>query len=483
MKNNLKFIFAFLFLLGDIFIVSAQDVYIQLPTNNLFNRSEYIRVESIMSTQGNKSWRALPGKNPHIRSTSGDYFKHTSKSNTLLPSSVLHWRLANIGGEHPPFHSRDDWPGYKWFNSSFQTWYQPYSSAGRYNSGDVEFTFMIPPSEMANNAFHAGKYKIDIQQDYGRSGWYAIEFSPENFNLYIDISEAIEWLLRPGDKLFEITSLHQFRPTNSQILISLGPIEVGHTIDFNLYAKANDRNIKFKSSSRNNRSNRQIDVGVVKLGSNNPKIEISPLTSNWKNHSTNGDFTVEPGNRTSFELQLSISNEDFKTHFFEAGTYSFELEVGARGTEHSKKSEKDMDVTIVVPALSEISLPGGNTEVNFVFNNMIQYNEGQSKTIPNQIRVSNNENYELYVKSSTNYFSSNGLQTDLNASILEVGVEGNSENVTLSKNSQKIIKNGIPAIDESLNITYTISPSAAQTLIPKEKKSYDISVIYSFTAL
>lgn len=480
MKNNLKYLFASLFLLGGIAIVSAQDVYIQLPTYNLFNRSEYVRVESIMNTQGNKSWRALPGKNPHIRSVSGDYFKLESNENITLPTSILRWRLAKIGGEHPPYQSGDTWPGYKWFNSSYQTWYQPYSSAGRYSSGDIEFTFKIPPSEMANNAFYAGKYKIDVEQDYGRSGWYAIEFSPEKFSVYIDISDEIEWLRRPEDKDFEITSLHQFRPTNPQVLINLGYVEIGHTIDFNFYAKANSREIKFKSR---NGKDRRLDIGLIKLGSTNPKIGTLPLSSNWTNHSINGDFLVEPGNRTGFELQLAISNEDFKTHFFEAGKYIFELEMRAKGTKQSKKSEKDMDVTIIVPALSEINLPGGDAEVNFVFNNMVQYNEGQSKTVPNQIRVSNNENYELYVKSSTDYFKSNGLQTDLKSSILEIGVEGNSENVALSRRSQKIIKNGIPAIDESINITYTISPSAAKTLIPKEKKSYDISVIYSFTAL
>ena len=385
MNKNPRFVFLFLFILAAIPLINAQDVYIQLPTNDLFNRSEYLRVEMIMNTQGNKSWRALPGKNPNIRSTSGDNFRHTSISNTLLPSSVLHWRLSNIGGSRPPFNSGDVWPGYKWFNSSYQTWYQPYSSAGRYSSGDIEFTFKVPSSEMANNAFYAGEYKISLEQDYGRSGWYAIEFSPENFNTYISISEAIEWFSLSKNKIFEITSLQQFRPTNSQILINLGPMEIAHTIDFNLYAKAGSQHIKFKAI---NGSTRNIDIGLVKFGSTNAKISTSPLTSNWRNHSVNGDFKVERGNRSAFELQLSISNENFKSNFFEAGTYMLNLEVGARGTTHAKKSEKDIDITIIIPALSELTLPGSANEVNFEFNNMVQYNQGQSKTVANQIRVS-----------------------------------------------------------------------------------------------
>lgn len=480
MNKNLKFVFICLFLFLGAIKVSAQDVYIQIPTNDLFNRSEYQKVEIIMNTQGNKSWRALPGKNPHIRSTSGDNFRHTTRPNTLLPSSVLHWRLSNIGGSQPPFNSGDTWPGYKWFNSSYQTWYQPNTSAGRYNSGNIEFTFKMPSSEMANNAYYAGEYKISLEQDYGRSGWYVIEFSPENFNTYIVIDDDIAWFSMSKNKIFEITSLNQFRPSNSEILIDLGPVIVAHTIDFNLYAKADSQQIKFVSI---NGSSRNIDVGLVKLGSTNPKIATSPLTLNWKNHSLHGDFKVEPGNRSAFGLQLSISSEDFKTHFFEAGTYRFNVAVDARGVNQSRKSEKNIDVTIVVPTLSEITLPGGLSEINFIFNNMMQYNEGQSKTIPNQIKVSNNENYELYIKSSTNYFNSNGMQSNLEASILEVGVEANSEKVKLSKNPQKIIKNGNPEIDKNLNITYTISPSAAQSLLSKQKSTYSINLIYSFTAI
>ena len=113
---------------------------------------------------------------------------------------------------------------------------------------------------------------------------------------------------------------------------------------------------------------------------------------------------------------------------------------------------------------------------------MQHYNEGQSQSVPNQIRVSNNENYELYVKSSANYFNSNGIQSDINASILEIGVQDN-EKITLSTKSQKLMRNGTPVIDKNINIIYTISPTAAQSLIIKEKKTYGINVIYSFTAL
>ena len=114
---------------------------------------------------------------------------------------------------------------------------------------------------------------------------------------------------------------------------------------------------------------------------------------------------------------------------------------------------------------------------------MQQYNEGQSKTIPNQLRVSNNEKYELYVKSAANYFNSNGVQSTLNSSILQISVEGNTQKQTLTTTPKKLIDKGNPAIDKNLNVIYTISPESAQSLVQQQKKTYGINIIYSFTAL
>lgn len=480
MNKHLKFIFVFLSILGGTLSVSAQDVYIQVPSNNIFNRTEYVTVKNVMNTQGNNSWRVVPGKDPSIRSISGDRFLHTQKPNAFLPSSILHWRLDNINGNTPPFNWGDVWPGYKWSISSYQTWYHPFLSTTKYSAGNIDFKFKIPSSQIAENSFYAGRYKMEIKQNYGQSGWYAIEFSPEQFHVFIEIPEIISWLADLNYKTHNITSLNEFRSGNSQIVIDLGPMEIGHTIDFDLYARTGSNSIVFTSLNGNTRN---IDVDLISLGSTNPKITTFPLKRNWTKHSINDFFTVEPGNRSAFDLQLAINREEFKTHFFEAGNYHVSIELDAKGTEQFVSANKVIDFTIVVPALSRISLLGGGGEVNFVFNNPEQYNEGQSKTIPNQLRISNNDNYELYVKSETNQFSSNGIPSDIDASILEVGIEGSAAKVHLSTSSQKIINEGIPGLDQYLNMVYSISPSAAKTLISKEKKSYEINVIYSFTAI
>ncbi|MCS3870672.1 hypothetical protein J3D55_003588 [Chryseobacterium ginsenosidimutans] len=103
--------------------------------------------------------------------------------------------------------------------------------------------------------------------------------------------------------------------------------------------------------------------------------------------------------------------------------------------------------------------------------------------IPNQIILSNNESFELYVKSDENYFKKGGLQTNINSNILQIGLDGSSVNASLSKTPQKILFNGTPVLDRQLNVRYTIPPAGAQSLVGKENTTYSINVYYSFTAI
>lgn len=474
MKIVFPFFLALFFLIIGIDTIYAQDVYINIPASSIFNRSEFTTVQNVMNTNRNNSWK-FGGVDPRIRSISGDFFTHATIANTSLPSTFLQWQLANIGGKIPTFNLGDVLPGYQWFSSSYQAWYKPglFSS---FNAGNIAFRFRIPANEIETNVYYAGLYKMQISQDYGSSFLYS-GFTPENFNIYISVPEEIKWLSVSDSKYVIVNSLNQFK--GSQFVINIDPMEIGHTVDFNLLAQSDKKEVQFKSL---NGKDRKFDISVVRLGSNNPKINTLTLDKTWKNQTSGGGFKVQRGNRANLELQLSILNEDFKNYFFEAGTYTFQVNLDAKATTGSTHSEKQIDITLVVPVLSEITVPSGNSEVNFTFNTMQHYNEGQSQSVPNQIRVSNNENYELYVKSSANYFNSNGIQSDINASILEIGVQDN-EKITLSTKSQKLMRNGTPVIDKNINIIYTISPTAAQSLIIKEKKTYGINVIYSFTAL
>lgn len=463
-------------------LTQAQNVYISIPAENIFNRNEYNIVENILNTRDHINWRIRIANTPWwptIRSTSGNYFIHTTLFDKSLPTEVLHWRLASIGGQIPPFRGGDDWPGFKWFNTEDQYWYQPATTTGGYTPGNVAFTFKVPSGMISRNAFHAGEYSIDVTHNYGSSGWFVREFTPDNLKVFLAIPAAISWRSYTPTKYIKISSLDNYRSNSAHILGDLGSAEIGHTVDFNLWSKTSSASIDFTSSKgvmgRRN-------ISMIRLGSGRPQFKTEPLSSTWEMY-TSSVVEVKRGNRTDFNLELSVSAADFRKYFFEAGTYTFQMNLEAKSTDNTVSALQNTDVTIDVPPLSEIVIPASGQAVNFNFNTEAHYRQGQSKIIPNQIKLSNNENFELYVKSGTAFFKKSGVQSDIDSDILKIGVDGTPLQIPLSITPQKIILNGTPVLDQKFDIKYTITANSAHELVSKEKTTYSIDVIYSFTAL
>lgn len=463
--------------------LKAQDVYIPVPANNIFNRTEFTTVQNILNTRSHTNWRLRQGSVdplwPTIQSTTGETFKHTTLTTKSLPTEILQWQLSSAGNQPPPFRSGDVWPlPYLSFTSVYQYWYRPGSTIGNRTPGDVAFTFKIPSDKYAGNSFHAGNYKMGITHNYTTSTWFTIEFTPNTLEVILIIPAAIDWLTTTPTKYIEISSLNEYRTTSAHLLGDLGAAQIGNTVEFDLWAKASSSSIQF-TSSKNVQGTR--NISTIQLGSTHTKLITAPLSANEQNYSS-PNFVVEVGNRNNFTLDLSISAADFKNHFFEAGTYTFQLNLDAKSTDGTVSDLQNTDVTLKVLALSEITIPTSGQTVNFDFNTSAHYSQGQSKVMPNQIKLSNNETFELYVKSDENYFKKGGVQTDINSNILQVGVDGSSS-VFLSTVPQKIVSNRTPILDQELDMKYTIPASGAQSLVGKEKTTYSINVIYSFTAL
>ena len=463
-------------------LVEAQNVTIEIPAENIFHQTEFMTERNVLNTRNHSNWRLgfFTSINPTIRSISGDKFLYSGIPNIYLPTSVLHWRLASIGGKKPPFRSGDKWPDFKWFMPHEQTWYEPAGTSGGYNPGNVAFTFKIPSNELRNNAFRAGNYTLGITHNYGSSGLYTIEFIPDSFHLTLSVPWALSWISANPMVSAQITTLDEFRNAPNPIETDLGSFLLGNTIDFKLFAKSASPDIQFLSS-KGVRGYR--NISILNLGGSNPKIRTFPLSSMEKDFTPSDRFLVENGNRNNFRLGISVSRADFRTHFFQAGIYKFQINLNAKSTDNSIYKQQDVDFSLTVLPLSEITIPTSGNEVNFEFNTASHYQNGQSKVIPNQLKLSNNETYELYVKSDSPFFRKSGIQSDLPSSILQVGIEGGSQMVSLSPSAQRIINNGTPVLDKDLNIKYSIPPSSAQTLVAKEKNTYSINLIYSFTAL
>ncbi|MCD1116550.1 hypothetical protein [Chryseobacterium turcicum] len=459
-------------------VMKAQDVYLSIPENNIFNRSEFTSVPTRMMTNANRTnWDytffGFSPTAPTFTSVSGPNFTHSSSSFTL-PSSTLVWQLESMGGQLPSTGLSGYLPGFQSFNTSAIRWFEPPASIifnGGFNRGNINFTFKIPASQFAANTFRAGNYSMDINQNYN-------DFTPRNFKTILVIPSSVRWLTTSLTKYIEISSLNDYRGTGTKVF-SLENAEIAHTVDFNLWAKATSTNVQFTSSkgvpgTRN--------VASIKLGGNGSTLTTKPLSANFQNFSP-ANFSVVAGNRNNFTPELYVSAEDFKNFFFEAGTYTFDLNFNAISTDNSINSFQNTAVQLKVLPRSEITIPSSGRNVNFNFNTAAQYTSGQSQMIPNQISLSNNENFELYVKSDENYFKKGGLQTDINSNILQIGIDGSSVDTPLSKTPQKILFNGTPVLDRGLNVKYTILPAGAQSLVGKQNSTYSINIYYSFTAI
>lgn len=475
MKIYKLIILGILLFFGTLPTVTAQEVNIVVPAYNIFSRTEFTTVQYVLYSRYRDwiTYRRGRVLDPTFKSTSGSSFRNRSNYWQTLSSQVLQFRVASIGGEDAPFYYYDYWPGFKSFTTSEQTWYEP-SSWGDHRTGNTYFTFKILASEFANQAMQPGDYSMEITHNYY---WY---FTPETFEVVISIPKAISWLTANNSIYTQISSLNDFRYAPSNIEANLGNFQLGNTLNFNLLAKSASSTIQF-TSSKGVQGTR--NIAILKLGSSHPKIASLSLSNSWKDFTAGNSFYVEYGNRNEFNLALSVSQSDFKTYFYEAGTYKFQLNLNAKSTDNTTASAQNIDFTVNVLPLSEITVPNSGNAVNFEFNTIAQYQNGQSKTIANQLKISNNETYELNVRTDASFFKRSGIQSDVPSSILQVGIEGSSQQVALSTTSQKIINNGSPVLDKNLNIKYTISANAAQTLVAKEKSTYSINVIYSFTAL
>ncbi|MCG2417940.1 hypothetical protein K8089_02820 [Aequorivita sp. F47161] len=471
MKIYNWFILGILIFFGASQAVNAQDVNIVVPELNIFNRSEFLTIQNVMYAQRNTKWQKH--NDPTMWALSSQNFSHTTHSGVFLPNAVLHWQFNSIGGEDAPLQGKDGLPGFQHFTTSPQAWYFPHPS-GRYNQGNITFKFKMPADVFLNNTLVAGNYSLAIGQNYDD------DFTPASFNVVISVPKAIWWLTANNSVYRQINSLNQYRSGGPQVQASLGDFVIGNTVDFKLFGKSASSTIQF-TSSKGVEGTR--NVSIINLGGNSPKINTLPLSETWKDFTPSDNFNVESGNRNEFRLKASVSKSDFNTHFFEAGTYKFQINLNAKSTDNSTGAQQNIDFTVNVVPLSEITIPTSGSSVNFNFNTIEQYQNGQTQTIANQLLISNNETYELNVKTDVPFFRKSGVQSDIPSSILEVGVEGGSQNVALSTTSQKIINNGTPVLDKNLNIKYTISALAAQSLVAKEKSTYSINVIYSFTAL
>lgn len=470
----IKYIFLWVFLLyaAGFQPLIAQDVHIPVPPDVIVHRKEYALQKRVMNTQGNTTFSNVK---PAIRARTEAVYAQPFGTYTL-PSDVLHWQLASIGGRGNPLPGHGVWPVYKWFTNSYQTWYEP-GFMTWFPAGDVLFTFKMPAQVFGSNAFQAGRYSMQVIQNYGASSGARKYFTPETMNIVLEVPALITWISAHPGVHASVQSLDQYR-SGDGFTIDLGKREFAHTVEASLWASALSDYVEFTSSKGVVQSK---NFPAIHIGGGSENLISQPLSTTPRELTTPmKGLEVLSGNRRTLSLAAAISDADFKKHFFEAGTYRFMVRLEAQNAANSVSQSQETEVVVQVPPLSQIDISPVNAQIQFQFNTAEQYQKGEIKAVPNQVRISNNEPYELYVRCDKAFLHNS---TDLSSEILEVGILGRTKQYPLNIRPRKILSNGKPVLDRDIDLQYSISPENAQLLLGAEKKDYSIQIIYSFTAL
>lgn len=469
-----------LFLLINFSKVAGQEINITVPSHHLGSHQAFISVHDLLFSN-EKDWKKISDGinhsnviNPAFKVIGEPRFIHTSEPAVSLPASVLEWRLESIGGVSPLFAKGDFWPGYKTFSTSEETWYEPGNAEKPLTPGAIRFSFKIPSQAFAQHKFLAGTYQMKITHNYSyesASPLNEVFFSPSVITINLIINEVLDWNYSPQSIVYEINNLDIFR---SDLNVDLGDFHMTSSVPFRITAQLRENTLRYFSAGEIKHKK------IPQLQLLSPHPDISAIALNTQQQNLMGSTTEKNLGSTDFKLLLKVPAAELKKKFFEAGDYHFQINLEAEEPGSFSSGKQVVDVHLKTLPLSEISRNEAAQVVNLDFKTSDDYKYGMKKTIPNQLKISNNENFEFHIKAGTTHFLKSGIKSEISSETLHIGVEGNSP-VELSPKPQILLK-GEPVLDKDLNITYEIPSEKAQNLFGKEEGAYSIEVFYYFTA-
>jgi hypothetical protein len=201
--------------------------------------------------------------------------------------------------------------------------------------------------------------------------------------------------------------------------------------------------------------------------------------------STSTSVPVIVTNKNAFSNTLSITPENLKSNFAQAGTYTLPIVY----TVEKKTSAypptptsvtMNSSVQVTVEKLFEINMPGST--VNFSFNSAAAYSQGLTAAIPNPAIVSSTVPYSLTVKASGDFISgANSIPAGV------VTVEGTATQtgitpVQLSTTATNLFTSADPEIDRTINLQFRIPSTQTTNLLAKPTGTYTTTVIFTIVA-
>lgn len=487
MKKTLECLTIILFLFLSVTIF-AQPVNINLERTHILNATAYSANIPSGTLSGNYYWwwradnrSTSDNEMWSMLKSSTSNFTHTNiPTETYSVNNVL-FRLHSIGGATPGSAAlAGTWPAEKNLTTYFQSFFQPTYRFSWTTLGTVIMTYNIPATNLTNKKFVAGTYSTDIIHNQYQTPYQDLYIYPNSWKMNIVVPAFTIW--NSGD-LYYSTTLNSNNFIGNDYEITLNNFQIGHTVPAFVDVKG-QAEISFTPSGGGVASTRPLSA--LQITSSSALLSTKTLSNSFQTLNTTA-IPVATGNKTSLPLKIKLSATDLANSFFNAGTYTFNLDIRTRNIDNSISDTKTISVTIITNTISDIHFKDEYQSVVFDFNTTADYQLGKSINMSDHINITNNRPFQIYVKSTSAYFTLNSTPTTIPVSIVRIE-NGNGETQVmpkeLSTTPQNIINNANPVLNRGLSIKYTIPPTKTDILFNKPTGvSYITSVIYSFTNL
>lgn len=338
-------------------------------------------------------------------------------------------------------------------------------------SGPVYGYFNILTS---GQAWVAGTYSTDIILEAKGLG----SISPNSQELNVIVPSFLSPSTNLGLTILKVDDLDYFRSTEG-ISVSQ-PIVVQNSVPFFPSLQGESSVFAFTSEGTiNTPPVTATDLLMASLRrSGNPMGSPIILSTDNQSLSSGQIIPVPVGNSESFQTSFSITGQNLKQGFIQAGTYSLPLTyswtpdpvIGGSLSEITTSSS----LQVSVEDLSELKV--GQRNIPFTYESVSDYEMG-AKKISDRLEISKTTPFNLNVRASGDFVSFETDQT-IPLEILKIGINGKT--ISLSQTDQPLIENAAPVIDRAVEIEYILDDP--YLLLGKPSANFQTEIIYSLVA-
>lgn len=457
-----------LFIGVSLYSISVQaQLAITLPESNIQNRTDY------QQTFPAGNYTALINLLPAIRVKANTAtFNNTSGGSTTIPLNQLHIKIASIGNISLISTSTE---------VPLTTAYQDVAkSLANLLPGAVTGNARV---ETASNTWIAGVYTSELAfLAPGLLGGNVI--SPPTQSATITIPAFISPQPTIGPTQFIVDNLSYFRSVNG--ISTNKSVSLASTVPYIPNIQTIGNNFAFSTNlPYNNLPNTPVAMANATLTGITNATAIT-LSAAPKALTTTLGIPVPTINSQTLDHSFSITGEQLKTGFVQAGNYTVPLtytysKLSSSYPSGTLQTQRNGTLEVVVSDLGE--LIANQQAVNLRFTTTSHYVNGVSQDMPAHLKISKTTPYNLYVRATTENFASGPNTIPL--SVMKIGpMNGQTgmNTISLSTTAQQLIQAADPVIDRLLNIKYSIPATETDHFLNKPPGTYSTSIIFSFVA-